>query len=507
MSRRQLSPAATVFLILLVPLAMPALFVFLGPSADPLSAQEPRPKMSFDQPLRTSESLTNSGTPGRQAVNARSRTEEVASSSPQKPSGKMEFVPDSPAPRAKRPSAAARTAANSVARRQIPNQPAKIAATRSTPLATPRRNAPSIQTPPPSVPQPVAEPEVESIVEVEQFSAPVAQLPVRVAKPTQSVKKELEVPVYEPEPEAEPEVVVNSQPAPPAEFSERPEPSLPDFELPVVSTPRQPMPARSNEIIVGDAVPPNPAGRDVVNLYFEEESTDEDEMTEKMDLAEQEADEEAEFMEPVRMPEERPRKIVEPMPPAEIRSIAAQEKPEEPKAEATAIAEEEAAPTPSDAILAELKPVRSIEIRKAVEVPALAEMENPQLHEPADQARAMLKKRPPFKFWPVYRDPWTANRDSYAFHHNPLWFEDPNLERCGRGKGHFTSVSSFLQFNANVAFLPYRMTAQPPFSCVRTLPDCTVCQKYGCDAYLPPWSWPAAAVQGGAIFGFIYAIP
>lgn len=322
------------------------------------------------------------------------------------------------------------------------------------------------------------------------------------------MKKELEVPAFEPEPEAEPEVVVNSRPVPPVEFSERPEPSLPDFELPAVSSTRQqPKPEPSSDVIVGDAVPLNPAGRDVVNLYFEEESTDEDEATESMDLAEQETDEEMEFVETVKLPVERPRSIVESLPPPEIQSIAAQEKPEETNGATVAIAEEEDVPTPSAAILAELKPVRSIEIRKAVEVPALAEMENPQLHEPADQARAMLKKRPPFKFWPVYRDPWTANRDSYAFHHNPLWFEDPNLERCGRGKGHFTSVASFLQFNANVAFLPYRMTAQPPMSCVRTLPDCTVCQKFGCDAYLPPWSWPAAAVQGGAIFGFIYAIP
>ncbi len=346
------------------------------------------------------------------------------------------------------------------------------------------------------------------MVEVEPPPAPVVRS-APVAKPVQIAKKELELEVPDREPVEEPEVLVRSQPDPPAEFSEMPEPSLPDFELPIARAPQRPTRTLEEEVVVGDKGLPTPAGRDVVNLYFEEESSDEEDAAERMEIVEQKTDEVMEFAKPDKpLPlKELPEPFVESKPASEIRSIAAQEKRGETNATTAAMAQDEEVPAPSDAILAELKPVRTIEIRKAVEVPPLAQMDNPQLREPADQARVMLKKRPPFKFWPVYRDPWVANRDSYAFHHNPLWFEDPNLERCGRGKGHFTSVVSFLQFNANVAFLPYRMTAQPPFSCVRTLPDCTVCQKFGCDAYLPPWSLPATAVQGAAIFGFIYAIP
>lgn len=502
MSRRQLSPAATVVLILLVPLAIPALFVLLGPSTDPLRAQELGPKISFDQPLRTSESLTNSGSAGRGAVNARSRAKNVATSPLQKPSGKMEFVPDSPAPRAHRPTAAARSAANSVARRQVPNQPAKVAITKPTPEVAPSFKAPLIRTLPPPVPEQVAEPVVELVAEVG-----VESVPVPAAKLTLVAKKELEVP--DREPAKEPEIVVSSQPDPPVEFSEMPEPPLPDFESSIVRTPQQPMRTLEEkvEVVIGDEVSPNPAGRDVVNLYFEEESSADDDAAERTALVEREPNEVMEVVEPDQPLEKIPQAIVESTPASEIEIVAAQETLGGAKATTAAISQEEEVPVPSDAILAELKPVRSIEIRKAVEVPPLAEMDNPQLREPADQARAMLRKRPPFKFWPVYRDPWVANRDSYEFHHNPLWFEDPNLERCGRGKGSLTSVASFLQFNANVAFLPYRMTAQPPFSRVRTLPDCTVCQKFGCDVYLPPWSLPATAVQGAAIFGFIYAIP
>ena len=491
MSRRQLSPAATIVVILLVPLVIPVLFVLLWPSADTLRAQEMGPKLSFDQPLRTSESLTNSGSAGRRAVNARSRTKDVATSPPQKPSGKMGFVPDSTARRANHPTASARTAANAVVRRQAPDQPAKVAATRPTPQAASRLKGKSTRTLPPPVPEPVAEPAFESVVEVEQRPTPIA-------------KKELEVP--DREPAEEPEVLV-SQPNPPAQFSERPEPPQPDFERQIVRKEQRPAPTLDAEDIAEAEMSATRPGRAVVNLYFEEENSDDEDSPEQMELVEREPNEVRELVDPHKPLEEFPRTFVESLPASEIQSVAAQENSDEAKPTTSAVAQDEEAQVLSEDILAELKPIGSIEIRKAVEIPPLAGMDDPKLREPANQARTILRKRSPFKFWPIYREPWTASRDSFAFHHNPLWFEDPNLERCGRGKGSFTSVASFLQFNANLVFLPYRMTAEPPFSCVRTLPDCTICQKFGHDAYLPPWSLPATAVQGAAIFGFIYAIP
>ena len=42
---------------------------------------------------------------------------------------------------------------------------------------------------------------------------------------------------------------------------------------------------------------------------------------------------------------------------------------------------------------------------------------------------------------------------------------------------------------------------------IRTLPDCTVCEKFGVGAYLPPWSLSAAAVQAAATVGIIYIVP
>lgn len=140
------------------------------------------------------------------------------------------------------------------------------------------------------------------------------------------------------------------------------------------------------EVVIGDEVSPNPAGRDVVNLYFEEESSADDDAAERTALVEREPNEVMEVVEPDQPLEKIPQAIVESTPASEIEIVAAQETLGGAKATTAAISQEEEVPVPSDAILAELKPVRSIEIRKAVEVPPLAEMDNPQLREPADQA-------------------------------------------------------------------------------------------------------------------------
>lgn len=486
MFRRQFSPAATVAVILLIPLALPVLFVFLGPSADPVRAQEPGPKQPLVAPSRSSGSSTNSGTAGRRGVNARTGTNRVTTVTPQKPSGKMGFVPDLPAPKSTHPIVPGRSAVSSVARRPMPDQPAKIAAAKPKSQAAPRVTVPSTTTQPPALLAPVADPVRELIVEVDETPALVAT-------------KELDLPVSEPM--EEPEVLVTAQPEPepPKQFSEMPDPSLPDFEMPIAHKKSRPAPMLEDDenevVIIQKEIPAARTGHNIVHLDFEETDTDE-------------ANENMELVEPELLVKEIPESVVESITGSEIEHVAAQANDEEAKV-AAAVPQEEQVSGPSDDVMAELRlnPIRSIEIRKAVKVPPLGALENPKLREPADQALAVLRKRPPYKFWPVYREPWTASRDSFAFHHNPLWFEDPNLERCGRGLRNFSSLASAVHFSGNIAILPYRMTAEPAYSCVRTLPDCTVCQRYGCEAYLPPWSWRAAAVQAAAITGLIYVVP
>ena len=156
----------------------------------------------------------------------------------------------------------------------------------------------------------------------------------------------------------------------------------------------------------------------------------------------------------------------------------------------------------------DLRTINSIDLREAVQIPPLAAGDNTaKILKPVDQADAFLAQRRAVNFSAVYWKPWQADRDSYPFCHYPLYFEDPNLERCGRGWGCATTFVSLGRFYANIPFIPYRVTAEPHHCRVPTLPDCPACQKFGYDAYLPPWSWKAAAVQTGAYFGAIYIVP
>ncbi|MCA9065434.1 MAG: hypothetical protein KDA96_20340 [Planctomycetaceae bacterium] len=99
------------------------------------------------------------------------------------------------------------------------------------------------------------------------------------------------------------------------------------------------------------------------------------------------------------------------------------------------------------------------------------------------------------------------NRSPYAFRHNPLYFEDPNLERCGRSSGCLTTLVSAGHFTFNTLILPYRVAAQPPYTCVNSPGDCPTCFEYGSDAYLPGWSWKGAIAEAGVVTGLVFVIP
>ena len=166
-----------------------------------------------------------------------------------------------------------------------------------------------------------------------------------------------------------------------------------------------------------------------------------------------------------------------------------------------------ATPAADTNVLSDLRPVGEIDLLKAIELPPVATGDSPNLVQPQDQAQQFLSHRTAVNFGATEWTPWQPDRDSYPFHHFPLYFEDPNLERCGRGFGCFTTVVSVAHFYGTIPVLPYCMTAEPPRQCVQTLPDCPACQRFGCDAYLPPWSWKAAVVQAAATVGAVFIVP
>ncbi|MGV2335729.1 MAG UNVERIFIED_CONTAM: hypothetical protein LVR18_16965 [Planctomycetaceae bacterium] len=60
---------------------------------------------------------------------------------------------------------------------------------------------------------------------------------------------------------------------------------------------------------------------------------------------------------------------------------------------------------------------------------------------------------------PVHR---SSARDTYAFHHQPLYFEQANLERCGKSWGCLTTAVSVTHFAASTVMLPWQMAVLPP---------------------------------------------
>ncbi|KLU07910.1 putative signal peptide and transmembrane protein [Rhodopirellula islandica] len=74
----------------------------------------------------------------------------------------------------------------------------------------------------------------------------------------------------------------------------------------------------------------------------------------------------------------------------------------------------------------------------------------------------------------------TYDRYPVCFFHQPLHFEERNLERCGDGHGCLTNAISTFWFLSNTAIWPYRMASEPPCQCVLSAGDCKTCQTYSC---------------------------
>jgi hypothetical protein len=75
----------------------------------------------------------------------------------------------------------------------------------------------------------------------------------------------------------------------------------------------------------------------------------------------------------------------------------------------------------------------------------------------------------------------TPGAPMYAFAYNPIYFEDMNLERCGRSCG--CCVQPFvsgIQFFGTVAILPYKMLVSPPGSHVCPPGETSDCCRFSC---------------------------
>lgn len=102
-----------------------------------------------------------------------------------------------------------------------------------------------------------------------------------------------------------------------------------------------------------------------------------------------------------------------------------------------------------------------------------------ELARPSDQAcQYMDPYSPAYYSTPVRYGAPRPCRDTHVFLHRPLYYEDPNLERCGQTSGCITTAVSAVHFATAIAFTPYLMAVEHPASCVRSLPDCPTCHSF-----------------------------
>ena len=105
--------------------------------------------------------------------------------------------------------------------------------------------------------------------------------------------------------------------------------------------------------------------------------------------------------------------------------------------------------------------------------------------------------------WNLYALWW----ESPALCHQPLYFEEINLERYGYSHGVAQPMVSAAHFFGTIPALPYLMAANPPRECVYTLGHYLPgsCAPY--HVYYPPLSLKGAVVEAGVLTGLFFVLP
>ncbi|QDT52112.1 hypothetical protein Pan44_01210 [Caulifigura coniformis] len=122
--------------------------------------------------------------------------------------------------------------------------------------------------------------------------------------------------------------------------------------------------------------------------------------------------------------------------------------------------------------------VRVRTLNKPLRQIGLVEPEDTAGLRPADLAAELSPGGTPHLISGSYFALAHPSRYLYCFAHNPLYFEEANLERCGIGHGVCQPAVSAASFIGRTALLPYSLLVTPPCSCVTTLGDCPTCHAY-----------------------------
>ncbi|HEX3998168.1 MAG TPA: hypothetical protein VHX65_06435 [Pirellulales bacterium] len=105
--------------------------------------------------------------------------------------------------------------------------------------------------------------------------------------------------------------------------------------------------------------------------------------------------------------------------------------------------------------------------------------------------------------WPTLSYSWNAS----AVGHNPLYFEDVNLERYGYSHGILQPWISGGRFYLNVIFLPYHIVAHPPKEIQYPLGYCRPGDPAPPVLQVEPINIPAGVAEAAFIVGMVIILP
>ncbi|MCP4891652.1 MAG: hypothetical protein GY904_34310 [Planctomycetaceae bacterium] len=126
---------------------------------------------------------------------------------------------------------------------------------------------------------------------------------------------------------------------------------------------------------------------------------------------------------------------------------------------------------------------------------------------PEDRAKEFLQTKPPIEIGGASMGAILPDRYPVIMYHRPLYFEQPNLERCGNTCGYFQNAISSALFFSDTVILPCRIWQHGKYPCVQAGGDCPTCREISRCQHksrlsVNPASW-AAKAAAGAGFKFL----
>ncbi|MAI73604.1 MAG: hypothetical protein CMM01_22260 [Rhodopirellula sp.] len=125
---------------------------------------------------------------------------------------------------------------------------------------------------------------------------------------------------------------------------------------------------------------------------------------------------------------------------------------------------------------------------------------------PEDLAARFMLKEPVLKIVAAGISPPQPDRYPIAFKHRPLYYEQPNIERCGRGCGIAQNAISAGQFCMKTFTLPYHMCKTRPGCPIAAGGDCLNCKPYSLNCNVLPLSYKGIATEAAAFAGFTFLL-